>query len=67
MKPQKLYKTVIIIWCEKPPPQPESEDIGVLGDDVETGKTYCSNISVEEITDQTMFPKTDYFNIPTND
>lgn len=66
MKPTKLYRTTIVIWSEKEPPPVIPSETGEMGSDDTLGKAYC-NVTIDAVEDQAQMPKTDYFDIPTND
>lgn len=58
LKPEKLYKTTIVIWSEFPTEGLELED---LARDADIGDSYCDGLRCEEVTDPAQFPNTDFF------
>lgn len=58
-----LYKTTLVVWSSKKPPEPTKDDLGPMGEDADAGRAYLSSGITEEITDQSLFPQTEYFDV----
>ena len=56
--PNKMYKTTIVIWTDYDPASMELDD---LAREAMRGDAYCSQQHVDEITDKSQFPDTDFF------
>lgn len=64
MRPTKLYRTVMIIWSDSPPPVEDAQAIigtGVV--DEKKGKTFLEKLVVEVISDGTVYPPTTFFDL----
>lgn len=64
MKPTKLYRTVMIIWSDSPPPVDDAQAVigtGVM--DEKKGKTFLEKLVVEIISDGTVYPPTTFFDV----
>ena len=57
-KPQKLFKTTIVIWSEYPTNEYSIED---LAKEATSGDAYCSIQFCEGVSDPEKFPKTEFF------
>lgn len=64
MKPQKLYKTTIVIWSEYPTNNVSIED---LAREATRGDAYCSSQRCEGVSDPSKFPDTEFFGDPEED
>lgn len=56
----------MVIWTELVPPSLDDVEENEIKDrDENGGKTYLTktDIVIEEVTDQSLFPKTDYFDV----
>jgi hypothetical protein len=63
-KPQKLYKTTIVIWTEYPT---NEFSIVSLAEEATDGNAYCSSQKCEGVSDPSKFPNTEFFGDPQED
>ena len=57
-KPQKLFKTTIVIWSEYPTNEYSIDD---LAREAISGDAYCSLQHCEGVSDPAKFPHTEFF------
>jgi hypothetical protein len=62
-KPEKLYKTTIVIWSEYSPAA-EGVELDTLARDAMSGESYCGKQVTECVTDSAEFPETEFFDCP---
>lgn len=61
MRPEKLYRTTIVIWSEIPSDDYELDELASAAIE---GDCFCSSIQCEEVTDPKQFPQTEFFDTP---
>ena len=60
MKPKKLYKTTITIWTDY---DPDFLEIHELAHEAISGDAYCDSQNTEIVTNASLFPETEFFDL----
>jgi hypothetical protein len=61
MKPEKLYKTTIVIWTNG---EVAAKGLAQLAYEAENGDAFCSSQVTDVVTTSASFPATDFFDLP---
>ena len=61
MKPEKLFKTTIVIWSDFDASDCDLADLAI---DAVGGESYCSSQVTVEVTDPAKFPAIEFFDMP---
>lgn len=60
-QPKQLWRTTIVIWTDYDPSDLEIDD---LAREAVSGDAYCNHQTTETITNQSLFPGTEFFDSP---